>query len=209
MAKRPIRILCVEDHRIVREGLRVILDRQTDMEIVGFATSGEEAVLLFEHLEPDVTLMDLQLPKMNGIDATRFIRQRHAEARIVVLTVHQGDEDIHRALEAGAATYLLKESLPEDLVDIVRRVHSGERPIPSEVQERLNERSEKPTLTPREVEVLQLLSLGMRNKEIAASLGIGDETVRTHMKKIFSKLGVQDRTAAMRVALRRGILHVG
>lgn len=209
MLNRKIRVLCVDDHRIVREGVALIISRQPDMEVVGSAASGEEAVALFARCRPDVTLMDLQLGRMDGVEAIRAIRRNEPGARIVVLTMYQGDEDIYRALEAGAATYLLKDMLSDDLIRVVREVHAGNQPtIGPEMESRLSERAARPALSPREVQVLKLISQGMRNKEIAASLGISEETAQVHVKHILAKLNVQDRTAAMTVALRRGIIHI-
>ena len=207
MMKSRIRVLCVDDHRIVREGIGLIIDRQTDMEVVGSAATGEEAVLLFMRERPDVTLMDLQLSTMSGLDAIRAIRREDAEARIIVLTMYQGDEDIHRALSAGATTYLLKDTLSDDLIRFVREVHAGRSPIRADVKARLDERAGQPTLTPREVQVMELVYEGRRNKEIATLLGISEETVQVHLKNIFAKLKVGERTAAVNVALRRGIVH--
>ena len=209
MAKSPIRVLVVDDHRIVREGLALIINREADIEVVGTAASGEEAVAAFTRDRPDIVLMDLQLPGMSGVDAIRDIRRLDPRARIVVLTMYGGDEDIHRALEVGATTYLLKDSLSDDLIRVVREVHAGGRPMTPDVQARLDDRAAHPTLTQREIRVLQVVMEGKRNKEIAASLSISEETVEVHMKNIFAKLGVHDRTAAVYVALRRGIIHVG
>jgi DNA-binding NarL/FixJ family response regulator len=152
--------------------------------------------------------MDLRLHGLSGTEAIEQIRQVHADARIVVLTMFDGDEDIHRALQAGAATYLLKDTLSDDLIRVVREVHSGKRPVPADVEARLAERLAHPTLTPREVDVIELVTQGLRNKEIAASLGISEFTVQVHVKSIFAKFGVSDRTAAVKVALRRGIVHL-
>ena len=206
--KPPIRVLCVDDHRIVREGIALIISRQPDMEVVGAAATGEEAVHLFKNHRPDVTLMDLQLTTMSGLEAIRAIRREQGNARIIVLTMYQGDEDIHRALAAGATTYLLKDTLSDDLIRFVREVHEGRRPLSGDVKARLDERALQPTLTPREVQVMELVSEGRRNKEIASSLGISEETVQVHLKNIFAKLKVSERTAAVNVALRRGIVHI-
>ena len=208
MRKHRIRVLCVDDHRIVREGIALIIGREPDMEVVASAASGEEAVAMFDQHRPDVTLMDLQLGAMSGVEATRAIRRLSPDARVVVLTMYQGDEDIHRALEAGAYTYLLKDTLSDDLIRVVRDVHHGEHPVSPDVQARLAERAGRPTLTPREIQVVELVSQGMRNKEIAASLGISEETAQVHVKNILSKLSVNDRTAAVNVAIRRGIMHI-
>ena len=208
MTTPPIRVLCVDDHRIVREGIGLIIARQPDMEVVGSAATGEEAVSLFKRERPDVTLMDLQLATMSGLEAIQAIRREDADARIIVLTMYQGDEDIHRALKAGATTYLLKDTLSDDLIRFVREVHSGRRPIRADVKARLDERALQPTLTPREVQVMELVSEGRRNKEIAVLLGISEETVQVHLKNIFAKLKVGERTAAVNVAIRRGIVHI-
>jgi two-component system, NarL family, response regulator len=208
-APRPIRVLCVDDHQIVREGLAMLIARQGDMEVAGVAGSGEEAVRLFETLHPDVTLMDLQLGQMTGIDAITAIRRLDPRARVVVLSMFHGDEDIFRALDAGAAGYVMKHTAFADLVDTIREVHAGRAPLMSaEIRARLANRATRPVLTPRELEVLGHIRHGLRNREIAAVCGISEETVQTHVKSILSKLDVQDRTAAVDVALDRGILHV-
>jgi two-component system NarL family response regulator len=203
-----IRVLCVDDHRVVLEGLSLLIDRQADMKVVGSATSGEQAVEMFRRLQPDVTLMDLRLPAMSGHEAIRTICEESPEARIVVLTMYHGDEDVNQALDAGAATYLLKDTLSEDLVRVIRDVHGGERPIPSNVAALLDARKTQPSLTPREVEVVSLIAEGMRNKEIAVALGISEETAKVHVKNILAKLNVSDRAAVIPVALRRGIIHL-
>jgi DNA-binding NarL/FixJ family response regulator len=208
MTTPRIRVLCVDDHRIVREGIGLIIALQPDMEVVGSASTGEEAVSVFERERPDVTLMDLQLSTMSGLEAIQAIRREDADARIIVLTMYQGDEDIHRALTAGATTYLLKDTLSDDLIRFVREVHAGRRPIRADVKARLDERATQPTLTPREVQVMELVSDGRRNKEIAVLLGISEETVQVHLKNIFVKLKVGERTAAVNVAIRRGIVHI-
>jgi two-component system NarL family response regulator len=188
--------------------------------VVGSAATGEEAVSLFKRERPDVTLMDLQLATMSGLEAIQAIRREDADARIIVLTMYQGDEDIHRALAAGATTYLLKDTLSDDLIRFVREVHAGRRPIRADVKARLDEPggraggggrappATQPTLTPREVQVMELVSEGRRNKEIAVLLGISEETVQVHLKNIFAKLKVGERTAAVNVAIRRGIVHI-
>ena len=203
-----IRVMCVEDHRIVREGIALIINQEADMEVVGLCASAEEAVSLYRNSRPDVTLMDLRLGKMSGVDAIKAIRKDHPDARIVVLTMYEGDEDIYRAHEAGATTYLLKDTLSSDLIRVVRQVHAGERPVMPVVEARLKERASAPTLTSREIEVLQLISEGLRNKEVGATLGITEGTVQIHVKNIFAKLNVNDRTAAVQVAVRRGLVQM-
>ncbi len=203
--KSPIRILCVDDHPLVREGIARKINRQPDMMVVGTASTGEQAVELFRRCRPDVVLMDLQLPGMRGIEAIETIRREDREARIIVLTMCIGSEDIFRAIQAGAASYLLKDTLSNDLVAIVRKVHDGARPIPPAVASRLASRI---GLSPREVQVLELIAEGKRNKEIADALGISQETVQTHIKRLFLKLNVNDRTAAVTVALNHGIVHI-
>ena len=188
MAATPIRVLVVDDHRIVRDGLALIINRQKDIEVVAAAGSGEEAVEAFRRHQPDVVLMDLQMPGMTGVEAIRTIRRIDADARIVVLTMFDGDEDIYRALEGGATTYLLKDSVSDDLIDVVREVHAGGRPMDDHVKARLADRAGRPTLTQREVRVLQFVLRGQRNKEIAAALAISEETVEVHLKNIFTKL---------------------
>ena len=203
-----IRVMCVEDHRIVREGIALIINQEADMEVVGSCASAEEAVSLYRSCRPDVTLMDLRLGKMSGVEGIKAIRKEHADARIVVLTMYEGDEDIYRAHEAGATTYLLKDTLSSDLIRVVRQVHAGERPVMPVVEARLKERASAPTLTSREIEVLQLISEGLRNKEVGATLGITEGTVQIHVKNIFGKLNVNDRTAAVQVAVRRGLVQM-
>ena len=205
---QPITVLCVDDHRIVREGLRMIIDSEPDMTVIDSASTGREAVARYREHTPDITLMDLQLPEMGGVDAIRAIRQLDADARIIVLTMYKGDEDIHRAMDAGASTYLLKDTLADDLPRIVREVHAGRQTLPADVQAKLEERAASPTLTPREIEVIRLVAAGRRDKEIAVALAISSQTARVHMKNIFAKLGVSDRTEAMSVAIRRGIIHI-
>ena len=205
---RPITVLCVDDHRIVREGLRMIIDSEPDMTVIDSAADGRQAVARYRQHTPDITLMDLQLPEMGGVEAIRAIRHLDGHARIIVLTMYKGDEDIHRAMDAGASTYLLKDTLADDLPRIVREVHAGRRMLPPDVLARLEERASSPTLTPREIEVMRLVASGRRDKEIAVALSISSQTARVHMKNIFAKLGVSDRTEAMSVAIRRGIIHI-
>jgi DNA-binding NarL/FixJ family response regulator len=203
-----IRVLCADDHRLMREGIARIVGVQSDMTVVAQASDGEQAVAQFLKYRPDVTLMDLEMPTMTGIQAIQAIRGHHADARIVVLTMYHGDEDIHRAIAAGAMGYLLKDTLPDDLIRVIREVHSGRRAIPPEIAAALEQRASQPTLTFRESQVLELLATGKRNKEIAAALGISGDTASAHIKSIFQKFNVHDRTAALAEALRRGIIHI-
>lgn len=203
-----IRVLCVDDHRLMREGIARIVGLQPDMTVVAQASNGQEAVERFLEHRPDVTLMDLQLPTMSGLDAIRAIREADDEAKVIVLTMYQGEEDIHRALEAGARGYLLKDMLPDELIKVIREVQDGHRAIPPEVAAALEARAGQPSLTTRELQVLELLGTGMRNKEIAATLGISSDTASAHIKSIFTKFSVHDRVAALREGLRRGILHM-
>jgi DNA-binding NarL/FixJ family response regulator len=203
-----IRVLCVDDHPLVREAVARKIELQPDMEVVAVASTGEEAVDLFREHRPDITLMDLRLPGMTGLETIRAIRQINHDAQVVVLTMYEGDEDIHRALKAGAATYLLKSTLSDDLVKVVRAVHSGAPSLPAEVATKLAMRLGSPSLTNREIQVVELMAKGMRNKEIGSRLGISDDTVEAHTRNIFAKLKVHDRTAAVTVALTRGIIHL-
>ena len=208
-AANTIRVLCVDDHRLMREGIARIVGVQPDMTVVAQASDGEQAVEQFLRFRPDVTLMDLEMPTMRGVQAIHAIRRHAPDARIVVLTMYHGDEDIHRAVAAGAVGYLLKDTLPDDLIRVIREVHSGQRAIPPEIAAALEQRASQPTLTLREFQVLELLATGKRNKEIAASLGISADTASAHVKSIFQKFNVHDRTAALAEALRRGIIHIG
>jgi DNA-binding NarL/FixJ family response regulator len=207
-AASVIHVMCVDDHRLMREGLARIVNVQRDMRVVAQASSGEEAVELYRRHRPDVTLMDLQLPRMSGVEAIRAIRVCHADARVVVVTMYQGDEDVHRAVAAGAVGYLLKDTLPDDLIHTIRDVHGGRRAIAPEIAAVLEQRATQPSLTGRELQVLELLATGKRNKEIAAELGISGDTASAHVKSIFVKFNVHDRTAALAEALRRGVIHI-
>jgi len=205
---RPIRVLCVDDHRLMREGVARIVGVHPDMEVVGGASNGEQAVVQFVEQRPDVTLMDLQLPVVNGIEAIRRIRQIDSSARIVVLTMYEGDENIHRAFDAGAMGYVLKDAIPDDLIHVIREVHAGRRVMGPDIQRALAQRATQRTLTGREQQVLELLSRGMRNKEIASALGITADTTGAHVKSIYAKFGVHDRTAALAEAIRRGLIFI-
>jgi DNA-binding NarL/FixJ family response regulator len=203
-----IRILVVEDHHIVRQGLVALLATIPDMTVVAEAADGKQAIGLFRQHRPDITLMDLRLPAMSGVEAVEQIRREFPLARIIVLTTFDGDEDIYRALQAGARGYLLKGMFGDELMDAIRAVHSGKSRIPPMVAERLAERMGGPSLTGRELEVLELIVLGNSNKEIGGELAISEATVKTHVNSILDKLGVTDRTQAVRTALQRGIVHL-
>lgn len=203
-----IRILCVDDHPLVRKGIASILANESDMELVAEAGNGREAVEKFRQLRPDVVLMDLRMPQMDGTEATRMIRKEDPEARIIALTSYDGDQDIYRALEAGVRGYILKEMVHTEVVRAIRTVHSGKRLMPPEVAERLSEYFPQMALTPREVEVLSLVARGMANKEIAHQLGTANGTIKMHVQNILEKLGASDRTHAVTLALERGILHL-
>lgn len=205
---RRIRVLCVDDHPMVLEGLATIVGYQADMELVGTAASGEEAVASFGAAHPDVTIMDLQLPGMSGLQTITAIRAQHPDARIVVLTMFEGEEDIRNALRAGAVTYLLKDVRSDEILQIIRDVDAGQHPIPPSVARLLRGSDDHSQLTSRETQVLTFISEGMRNKEIGAALNISDETVKSHVKNILTKLDVGDRIAAVKVALKRGTIHL-
>ena len=204
-----IRVLCVDDHPLVRKGIASILANEPDMLLVAEANNGREAVSLFKEHKPDVTLMDLRMPEIDGTSATRMIRQESPDARIIALTSYDGDQDIYRALEAGVRGYILKEMVHSEVVRAIRTVHSGKRLMPQEVAERLSEYFPQVALTPREVEVLGCVAKGMANKEIATRLGTASGTVKMHIQNILAKLGASDRTHAVTIAMERGILHLG
>ncbi len=203
-----IRVLCVDDHRLMREGIVRIVSLQPDIVVVAEARNGEEAVEQFLKHRPDVTLMDMQMPVMSGLQAIRAIKRAQPDARVVVLTMYQGDEDIYRALQAGATSYLLKDSVPDDLIRVIREAHAGNPTMSDDLAAKLASRAGQPALTDRELQVLDLLAAGQRNKEIAATLSISEDTARTHIKSIFVKFNVHDRTAALAEAVRRGIVHI-
>lgn len=205
---KPLRLLVVDDHHIVRQGLIALLSTVPEMQVVAQASDGQQALALYRQHQPDITLMDLRMNSMNGVEATKAIRAEFPNARIIVLTTFDGDEDIYRALQAGAKGYLLKGMDTEELLAAIRTVHSGKSRIPASVAERLAERMNTPTLTERETEVLRLIVGGNSNKEIAAALFISEATVKTHINSLLSKLGVTDRTQAATTALQRGIVHL-
>lgn len=198
----------MEDHHIVRQGLVALLNTVSDMSVVAEASDGNQAVDLFRQHQPDVTLMDLRLPTLSGVEAVKQIRREFPAARIIVLTTFDGDEDIYRALQAGARGYLLKGMFGEELIDAIRAVHSGKSRIPPVIAERLAGRMSGPGLTSRELDVLKLIVAGRSNKEIGSELTISEATVKTHINNILSKLGVTDRTQAATSALQRGIVHL-
>jgi DNA-binding NarL/FixJ family response regulator len=201
-----IRIMLVEDHQVVRQGLEALLSTTDDMEVVGSVGDGLEAVETFRTVRPDVTLIDLQLPKLGGADTIRRIRTEFPQARFIVLTTFDGDEDIYRALQAGARAYLLKGMPLEELLTTIHAVHSGKLHIPPAVAEKLAERVSGQQLTARELSVLERIVAGRANKEISADLSISEATVKTHINSMLGKLGVADRTHAATVAIQRGLV---
>jgi two-component system NarL family response regulator len=203
-----IRILVVDDHHVVRQGLVALINSVEDMEVVGEAADGQKGVDLHRQHSPDVTIMDLRLPVLGGVEAIQAIRRVSPQARIIVLTTFDGDENIYRALQAGARGYLLKDMFGDELMDAIRVVHSGKTRIPAVVAQRLAERMGGPDLTTRELEVLRLIVAGNSNKEIGNQLHISEATVKTHINNLLGKLGVSDRTQAATTAIQRGIVQL-
>jgi len=202
----PIRVLIVEDHNVVRQGLVALLNEAGGLDVVGEAADGLEAVAQFRKLQPDITLIDLRLPRMSGVEVIDRIRLETPQGRFVVLTTYDGDEDIYRALKAGARAYLLKGMTGEDLIKAIRAVHAGKTHIPPAIAERLAERKAAEDLTPREFDVLEQIVHGKSNREIAAELEVSEATVKTHINSLLGKLGVTDRTQASTAAIQRGIV---
>ena len=203
-----VRVIIADDHPIVREGLQAVIDDQPDMVVVGQAATGAEAVVLAIAERPDVVLIDLRMPEVNGVDAIAAIRAQWPDARVLVLTTYDGDEDIYCALQAGAQGYLLKDTPRADLLDAIRAVARGQQRVPTEVAARLVKRIGAPALTEREVDVLRLMAQGRSNKVIGVELHISEGTVKFHVNNILGKLGAVDRTQAVTIALQRGILHL-
>ena len=203
-----IRVLSVDDHPLFRDGISAIINCQSDMSLVGAAANGKEAIEAFRTLRPNVTLMDLRLPDLGGIDVTIAIRSEFADARVIVLTTFERDVEVHRALKAGACGYLLKSMPPAQMIDMIRQVHGGKKCVPPEIAAGLAEHLGDETLTDREVEVLQQVAGGNRNRDIGKMLFIAEETVKVHLKHIMEKLGANDRTQSVAIAARRGIIHL-
>lgn len=206
--KSPIRILLADDHPSLRTGLASILNSQPDLAVVAEAGSGPDAIAAAKSAKPDVIIMDLRMPGGDGIDAIKELIKRDPDAKVLVLTTFDNEEDVFSALEAGARGYILKDTTREEIIEAVRQVHAGNRFLPPAIAARLADRMIRPGLTPRELDVLRLVSRGRTNKEIAAAMFISDETVKSHMKGLFQKLGVHDRAEAIAVALQRGLLRL-
>jgi two-component system, NarL family, response regulator len=207
-AGRPITILTADDHPLIRDGLAAVLRAESGLQVVAEAANGEEAIEAYERLRPDIVLIDLRMPVMDGLAATRAILGEDPNARIIVLTTYDGDEDIHRALAAGARGYLLKDMMRTELLNVIRAVHRGQRGIPAPVAARLAEHTPRIGLTPRELEVLDLVAHGLTNAQVAERIGRTEGTVKVHLKNILQKLDVKDRTEAVTTALRRGFIRL-
>jgi DNA-binding NarL/FixJ family response regulator len=205
---RPIRVLAVDDHAILREGIAALVNAESDMKLVAEACDGREAIEQFRSNRPDVTLMDLQMPALNGIEAIIGIRTEFPNARIIVLTTYTGDVQVLRALKAGARAYVLKGEVHRDLLETIRAVHGGQKRIPPEVAAQLADHAAEEDLTSRELDVLRLIATGNANKEIACQLSIAEETVKSHVTNILAKLGANDRTHAVTIGLKRGIIEL-
>ncbi|MBW4455504.1 MAG: response regulator transcription factor [Nostoc indistinguendum CM1-VF10] len=203
-----IRVLIVDDHSIFRQGLATIINRDPEMTVIAQAEDGQQAIALFSEHQPDVTLMDLRMPQMGGVEAITAICTQFKPARIIVLTTYDGDEDIYRGLQAGAKGYLLKDAKANELLNAIRMVNRGQQYIPPEVGAKLVQRMSNPELSERELEVLGLMAQGMSNSDIATALTIGESTVKSHVNRILSKLGVSDRTQAVIIAVKRGIVSL-
>lgn len=208
-AANPIRVLVADDHPLLREGIAAVLAGQTDIDLVGEASDGREALECFRQLRPDVTLMDLQMPRMNGIDSILAIRSEDPNARIAILTTYRGDVRALHAIQAGAQAYLLKSSLRKELLETIRALAAGKRHIPAEIAADLAQHIGQQCLSPREVEVLQATALGYSNRDIALQLRITEDTVKGHMRLIMDKLGANNRTHAVAIAVQRGVLEIG